>query len=201
MVAPDSPVAPLGPAELDAAIATLTAAFCRDPMYHALIPDENARRPWVEFLMAGLVRAAGPRALLVGVDGGQSGALYATPSDGSSRFAGLLGLLGPLLHLPLDKLEWRRAIAVSRAVDKLLPKEPNLHLHVVAVSDAARGRGLGALLVRHAIEAARGAGRVLHLETTNPENLPFYRKLGLVVRDEVRCFAEAPPLYTLQSPS
>ena len=89
-------VVPLTPEDLDAAIETLTTAFCRDPMYVALIEDERARRPWVQFLMAGLVRPRGPRALWVGVDGGRRGALYATPSDHVSRIGAFAGLVGPI---------------------------------------------------------------------------------------------------------
>lgn len=194
-------IEPISAAQRDAAIETLTRAFCDDPMYHALIPDPVARAPWVRFLMAGMVRAAGPRACFVGVDGGASAVLYATPSDHTSRWAGLAGLIPPLLRLPLDKLQWRRAAAVGRAVNRLLPPRPFLHLHLVAVDGAARGRGLGVALLRHALEVAARAPMPLHLETTNPDNLPFYRKLGLQLRDEVRAFEGAPPLWTFSTAS
>lgn len=193
-------VAPLEPEDLDAAVETLTTAFCRDPMYVALIEDERARRPWVQFLMAGLVRPRGPRALWVGVDGGRRGALYATPSDHVSRIGGLAGLVAPLLRLPLEKLAVRRAMAVSRAVAKRVPREPFLHLHVVAVSDDARGQGVGGALLRHAIDTANATRKLVHLETTNPINLPFYERLGFRVLDEVRCFEGAPSLWTMQRP-
>lgn len=193
-------VVPLTPEDLDAAIETLTTAFCRDPMYVALIEDERARRPWVQFLMAGLVRPRGPRALWVGVDGGRRGALYATPSDHVSRIGAFAGLVAPLLRLPLEKLAVRRAMAVSRAVAKRVPRAPFLHVHVVAVSDDARGQGVGGALLRHAIEVATAEQKLVHLETTNPTNVAFYEKLGFAVLDEVRCFEGAPPLWTMQRP-
>jgi predicted N-acetyltransferase YhbS len=47
-----------------------------------------------------------------------------------------------------------------------------------AVAPDQQGRGAGERAIRPALDAARAAGVSVHLESTNPRNLPFYERLG-----------------------
>ena len=74
-----------------------------------------------------------------------------------------------------DRLEaWREAeelVAAHRP-------DHDWVLATVAVAPAAQGCGLGKAVVTAGLEAIDGQGGTCLLETSDPRNLPFYRRLG-----------------------
>ena len=69
----------------------------------------------------------------------------------------------------------------------LAVEEPHVHLNLVGVRLAERGRGLGAALVRAVVERSRGdpTSRGVLLSTETEANVGFYRALGFEVRGEI----------------
>ncbi|MFD4356674.1 GNAT family N-acetyltransferase [Nocardia sp. NPDC058518] len=57
-------------------------------------------------------------------------------------------------------------------------QEQHWHLMAVGVSAAARGRGHGRDLIAAGMYRAAADGVPVHLETTNPNNVSFYERLG-----------------------
>ncbi|MFF5037254.1 GNAT family N-acetyltransferase [Nocardia salmonicida] len=57
-------------------------------------------------------------------------------------------------------------------------QEQHRHLLAVGVSAKARGRGHGQDLIAAGMYRAAADGVPVHLETTNPNNLSFYERLG-----------------------
>lgn len=86
--------------------------------------------------------------------------------------------------------------ATFEQMDRFHPKEPCWHLAFVAVDPAAQGIGLGSALLQACLNDCDKDGRPAYLESTNPANLPLYRRLGfeqigLIETDQ------APPLFPM----
>ncbi|MGW7418450.1 GNAT family N-acetyltransferase [Streptomyces sp. NPDC054863] len=64
------------------------------------------------------------------------------------------------------------------------PQEPHWSLSLIGADPAARGQGHGAALLRSGLAQADAAGRATYLESSKPDNLPFYQHFGFTVREE-----------------
>ncbi|MFD3746290.1 GNAT family N-acetyltransferase [Nocardia sp. NPDC058633] len=71
-----------------------------------------------------------------------------------------------------------RARADANATYAAGVQEQHWHLLAVGVRAAARGRGYGRDLIAAGMYRAAADGVPVHLETTNPDNLSFYQRLG-----------------------
>ncbi|MFC7328006.1 GNAT family N-acetyltransferase [Marinactinospora rubrisoli] len=93
-----------------------------------------------------------------------------------------------------------RAAAVARA-DELLaphrPAEPCWFLATVGVRGDVQGRGLGGRVIAPGLRAADESGRPAFLETSEPRNVRFYRRLGFTVTAEVRLPDGAPVTWCM----
>jgi GNAT superfamily N-acetyltransferase len=85
--------------------------------------------------------------------------------------------------------------AFGAAVGPLLPDRPRLHLNMIGVRGAARGRGLARVLLDHVhLLASRKEGcQGVSLTTEDAANLPLYRRMGYVETGWARV---APDLQT-----
>ncbi|MFE7631123.1 GNAT family N-acetyltransferase [Kocuria sp. NPDC057446] len=68
-------------------------------------------------------------------------------------------------------------------------------LATVGVAPTAQGRGLGRTVVSAGLEAIDRQGGTCLLETSNPQNLPFYRRLGFAIEAVVT--TPGPPVWIM----
>jgi GNAT superfamily N-acetyltransferase len=81
----------------------------------------------------------------------------------------------------------------GRAAQSLIGDLPRLHLNLLGVRAAYRGRGLARLLVEQVLVVARQRGRGVSLTTEDPGNLALYARLGFELLGDA---AIAPGLRT-----
>ena len=62
---------------------------------------------------------------------------------------------------------------------------PHWYLMVIGVDPAHAGQGVGSALIRPVLARADAEGVACYLETAQPANVAFYRRLGFRVLDEV----------------
>jgi len=89
-----------------------------------------------------------------------------------------------------------RATAEPKHLDDLLatfeklaewhPEEPHWFLPLIGVEPHAQGRGLGAALMRHAVERCDRDGLIGYLESSNPRNITLYERHGFARMGEVQ---------------
>lgn len=89
--------------------------------------------------------------------------------------------------------------ATFEQMDRFHPKDPCWHLAIIAVDPARQGKGLGSALLEASLRQCDSDGKPAYLESTNPANLPFYRRfgfeqIGLIQADQ------APPLFPMLRP-
>jgi GNAT superfamily N-acetyltransferase len=79
----------------------------------------------------------------------------------------------------------------------LAPDGPAAYLNYLAVDPDVQGRQIGRRLADAGIAAADADGVGTYLGTTDPRNLPFYRRLGFVDAGAVTLGADGPVLTVL----
>lgn len=168
-----------------AAIRTLLAdAFAQDPLMTWFFPETvtrgTARALWFGLFAEGYVRAGTYRLVHdegrpVGVALWRAPGVTVTPGGGE----GTLPQAGELFRLLSGAEHTARVQEAFGARPALLPDEPAVYLHMLAVAPPAQGRGIGARLVREVAQTADGVP--VHLETTSPRALRFYEREGFTV--------------------
>jgi ribosomal protein S18 acetylase RimI-like enzyme len=188
--APNPSVEQVPPSADRAVVAALVDAFGAYPTLEHVIGATGARaRPKIEALVAFFVaarRARGEPVLGVRAADGWAAAAMATLPDGAAAAGALDGarervwsLLGASAR---RRYETRGELWGHFAVD-----EPHVHLNLVGVRAAHRGRGLGKALVGAVVALAQDhpAARGVSLTTEAEANVAFYRALGFDVRGTV----------------
>lgn len=136
---------------------------------------------------------------VAGLNHDRYAALLRTLSD--SITSGIESSISRLLQIPIIHIFIAGDLAdpVGSATLIIEPKvihdgRPAAHLEDVVVRPSSRGKGIGCLLVRHAIEAARANNCYKMLLHTSDGNVAFYEKLGFrAVITGMRLDLDIPP--------
>jgi ribosomal protein S18 acetylase RimI-like enzyme len=70
------------------------------------------------------------------------------------------------------------ALAIFEQMATYHPEEAHWYLPLIAVDPAHQGKGHGDALMRHALELIDREEAPAYLESSNPRNIPFYRRHG-----------------------
>lgn len=81
--------------------------------------------------------------------------------------------------------------------ERVHPSEPHWYLAFLAANVRLRGRGYGTALMAPMLERADREGLPCYLESSKPENLPFYNRFGFEVTSEFRIDEDAPPMWAM----
>jgi ribosomal protein S18 acetylase RimI-like enzyme len=73
------------------------------------------------------------------------------------------------------------------------PDEPHWYLPLIGVDPAQQGKGYGSALLKHAFRLCDEDGTSAYLESSNPENIPLYRRHGFEVLGTIQV-GSAPPI-------
>ncbi len=170
----DSPtVRLLSAADEDAAIDTIVLAFAADPATRWTWPQSR------QYLaaMPRMARAFGGRAFAqggaYGTHDGAGVALWLPPgvhSDEAALEAVIQSTAAPAI---LDDLS-----ATFEQMAKFHPREPHWYLPLIGVDPAHQGKGHGAALMSYALAYCDRDHAPAYLESTNPRNIPLYRRHG-----------------------
>lgn len=162
--------------DVPAAAGTLAVAFSEDPFYRwmtqgAANPTEALRAYFVHKL----THAVGDANALVSPGGNSVLVVERVGKDGDTGPSSLDAVAD---LLPRDRSPVVRE--VFAAIDALHPREDHWYVDVIATTPSARGRGDGSRLMVSWLHSPHVASEVVHLQSSNPDNLTFYRRLGFV---------------------
>jgi ribosomal protein S18 acetylase RimI-like enzyme len=90
---------------------------------------------------------------------------------------------------------WLKLLA---ALEKRHPTEPHYYLEFVGVHPAFQGRGLGSLMLQRVTGWADEQSVGCYLETSNPRNVPLYRRFGFQTTAEAEIMGV--PLWFMWRP-
>lgn len=183
------------PVDQDRALATLTAAFCADPVIRWLFPDSRTYLrafPELAQLMGGDAFAAGTAEVAASYAGV---ALWVAPDAHSDD-----EVLGALFEESIDDARIEDVLELLIQVTTHHPEEPIWYLPFVGVDPVRQGAGIGAGLVRAGLAHADLDGLPAYLEASTPRNRALYERLGFEVVGEIRA-ADSPPLWPMLRPA
>lgn len=171
----DTAVSRLNEAAADAAFSTIVLSFTADPAARWTWPRAD------DFLrsMPLLARAFASKAFALGtaygIDDLSGVALWLPPGEAPDEQA-----MGSLIERTASAHARQDAPAVFEQMASYHPQEPHWYLPLIGVDPACQGRGLGDRLMSHALARCDADRLPAYLESSNPRNLPFYRRHGFV---------------------
>jgi GNAT superfamily N-acetyltransferase len=178
------------PADRDAVLATIVAAFHDDPAWDFLTAGDRGR---VAPLFAGAVfDSRVDRGSVWTTDDCRAVALWewrdadTVPHDGDAIWAAYREAAG--------EDAWHRLEVYEKALDSMRPAPPYWYLGVLATHPDAQGRGLATAVVAPVLEIADHDHIDCWLETSKTTNLGFYERRGFCQRLPVEV-PDGPPTW------
>jgi ribosomal protein S18 acetylase RimI-like enzyme len=167
--------------ERDKALATFTLAFVDDPAMRWIMADGD-----VYLKNLGAAQAAlGGRSLEHGtaycLDDFSAAAFWLPPGVGVDEEA----MLAFVERVTTEKLR-PDLFALMEQMGGYHPEEPHWYLAVLGVDAHRQGKGLGSILMKHALARVDREGKAAYLESSNPRNIPFYERHGFEVMGKIQ---------------
>jgi GNAT superfamily N-acetyltransferase len=161
------------------------AAFHDDPVMGWALPDPSTRPARLRAMFgvpaADMLAGRGT----VHVCGDAAVALWRDPSfaHGGPRVVNDEAAAVAFAEFAPDELE--RLAVLGVAMQATHPHEPHWYLNILATEPHRQGHGLGAAVLAPVLAACDAEGHRAYLESTNPRNLAFYRRMGFVDAAEI----------------
>ena len=182
------------PAQLDIskrqqAAAMLTRAFHDDPLYRAVLPEEDKRRKLLFWLHDKMLRYCSLYGTMHSLPSLEGAACWLPPGQTELTIGRILrsGLIGmPLRMGPAAYLRLGAYVDCSSELRRQNSPDAYWYLWVLGVDPTHQGKGVGGRLIRPALEQADASGKVCYLETEAERNLAFYERHGFRVVAEAR---------------
>lgn len=167
--------------------AALARSFHDDPVATWLLPDDASRVARQARLFAAMTRHQhlADGGVEVACDGPTIGAaaLWDPPNrwqESRRAVAMMLPTLIPAMGRRLSALK-----VLGDLMKAEHPEEPHWYLAVIGADTAARGRGLGAALMRSRLQRCDAEHAPAYLESSKADNVPFYQRFGFEVTGEL----------------
>jgi ribosomal protein S18 acetylase RimI-like enzyme len=170
---------------------TLARAFADDPMMRWFFTDEAAREAALARYFSTLFTRQYVQHGVCELTG--SAAAFWVPAEAQAKAVPDAETIQELTDILGD-----RAAEFGAAVEAAAghtPQEPHWSLSLIGADPAARGQGHGAALLRSGLAQADAAGQATYLESSKPDNLPFYQHFGFTVREEFALPGGGPVLW------
>lgn len=180
---------PANRADVSALSATLGRAFFEDPVMAWMLPDADVRRRRLHKLFEAMTRhhhlSRGGVEVVLDDDGGiGAAALWDPPGQWRHTSAEELRAL-PAMLLTFGR-SVRRGVVADDAMKAAHPEEPHWYLAVIGSDPSVRGKGLGNALMRSRLDRCDAEHAPAYLESSNPDNIPYYQRFGFEVTGEIR---------------
>jgi GNAT superfamily N-acetyltransferase len=89
-----------------------------------------------------------------------------------------------------------RALKGLSQLDRVHPRTPHWYLSVVGTDPDHRGKGVGAALLEPVLDRCDREGTGAYLESSKPENVPWYERFGFAVTGDLT-LPDGPPLWLM----
>lgn len=168
-------------AEAPRAASLQMLAFTADPVMRWMWPDPHAYLSHFPALVAGFGgRAFENEAAHVTADF-RGGTLWLPPGVAPDGDA-----LEKLMNDTVAEPARSAVFSILEQMSESHPHEPHWHLAFIGVDPAHQGQGIGAALLRYALERIDEQGLHAYLESSNPANISLYKRHGFEVVREIR---------------
>lgn len=188
-----------GVSDVRALAGVLGRAFHTDPVMVWLQPDAARRAAALPGFFGAMARhhfLAGPGVeLAVGPGGVGAAALWDPPGRWAHRPREQLAMLPAILRAFRGRLGAAREL--GEQMKAVHPEEPHWYLAVIGSDPAVRGGGFGAALMRARLERCDAEGAPAYLESSSPDNVPYYLRFGFEVTGQIVIPGGGPTLWPM----
>ncbi|WP_229479872.1 MULTISPECIES: GNAT family N-acetyltransferase [Mycolicibacterium] len=182
--------------------AVLGRAFFDDPVMRWMLPADDRRRRGLARMFATMTRHhfLGGGGSEVADRGGRIGAAALWDPPGRWKQT----RLEELLMMPGFVRAFGRRVARGQQVAELMkqhhPEEPHWYLAVIGSDPTVRGGGFGHALMRSRLDRVDAEHAPAYLESSNPDNVPYYLRFGFEVTGEIRLPDGGPTMTPMWRP-
>lgn len=184
----------------------LARAFEDDPIWTWILPDDRSRLARLARLFEVLAeRVHGPHGgcEVAGreedqTSGGwaiKAAALWDPPGCWKVPIRSQLRNAGPMLRV--FGRQAPRALRMLGKMEAEHPTEPHWYLSLLGTDPEAQGSGLGGALLRSRLHRCDADRLPAYLESSKPENVPYYERFGFKVTQELTLPGGCPPLWLM----
>ncbi len=192
--------------ELADAAVVACRAFFTDPFFVFLSPDPVLRNQGLVTFFHTMLKHLGDNSRIttardakdkiMGVAAWLPPGAY--PQSIGTQFAQVPGTLRALYRRPRALKD---GTAFLNAMAKAHPKDPHSYLFLLVADPEVQRQGVGSLLLTEGLERADLEAVPAYLETQKEDNLPYYRRFGFEVVNDLRPVAGGPQLWAMQRPA
>jgi GNAT superfamily N-acetyltransferase len=174
--------------------ACLSRAFQDDPISSFIFPQERSRLSRLGSFYREVIRMMSPHGVIYTDEEIRGAAIWRAPSP--PRVGRLratwngLGMLGAL------RTSVGRAFLLEQIAGPARPREPHWYLAILGTDPSQQGRGVGSSLLLPVLERCDDEGLPAYLESSKQANIPFYRRHGFRVTEELK-IPNGPSLWSM----
>lgn len=180
--------------EIGASAKSLASAFYDDPVVGFAWPNDGKRLGQAERLFAAQLGLLWSRREVHSDPDFHSVAVWARP--GEWEFPNKV-LPRYLLNAARSQVRAAALLAYIRT-DRLHPAEPHWYLEFLGTVPQMQGRGLGGHVMAAGLDRADEKGVPIWTWSSNVRNLPFYRRHGFEVLEELPFVRGGPSIYPIR---
>ncbi|BCI92120.1 hypothetical protein NIIDMKKI_73260 [Mycobacterium kansasii] len=178
---------------------TLARAFYDDPVMTWLLPHDKSRLAHLHRVFAAMTRhhhlAHGGVEVACEGAGVGAAALWDPPNQWRETRRAELAMTPAFLRV--FGFRGGTARAVQEAMKRAHPEEPHWYLAVIGSDPGVRGRGFGQALMRSRLDRCDAEYCPAYLESSKPENIPYYERFGFTVTGEIMLPRGGPPIWPM----
>ncbi|MDJ0617685.1 MAG: GNAT family N-acetyltransferase [Calothrix sp. MO_192.B10] len=177
--------------DIEPIVSSLVLAFSTDPAVRWMYPSPQ------EYLKnyPQLVRVFGAKAFeykTVYYIGGYAGAAVWFPPQSKLD----MDAMGAFLQQTISQQRQEEVFAVLEQIESYHPHEPYWYLAILGVEANQQHKGYGSALMRHKLQECDKTNTIAYLESSNPNNIPFYEGHGFKVIGEIQA-GESPTIFPM----
>jgi GNAT superfamily N-acetyltransferase len=179
---------------------TMARAFYDDPVMIWLFPDEKARTAHLVRLFATMTRhhhLAGGGVEVACGDGPAIGAAALWDPPNRWHHTSWEQLAQTPAFLRVFGLRTAHARGVQELMKREHPEEPHWYLAAIGSDPTVRGQGFGQALMRSRLDRCDAEYCPAYLESTKPENVPYYERFGFTVSGEIKLPNGGPSMWPM----
>ena len=177
----------------------LGRAFYEDPIMMWMLPNAAQRTRTLPRVFAAMTRhhflAGG--GVEVATNGSGIGAATLWDPPGRWKISGR----DDLMMMPTLMLSFRSRVSAARQVMEIMkrehPDEPHWYLAVIGSDPTVRGAGFGQALMRSRLDRCDAEHAPAYLESSNPDNVPYYMRFGFEVTGEIELPDGGPSMWPM----
>lgn len=157
----------------DRALDAFTLAFVDDPMLRWIFSDGSVYLKNLGAAQFGLGGRALEHGTAYALDDFSAAAFWLPPGVGPDE-----ALMGALMEHAVPDNRRGDLLGVVEQMGQYHPHEAHWYLAVLGVDVSRQGKGLGSILMKHALARVDREHLPAYLESSNPRNISFYERHG-----------------------